>query len=104
MGEYYAQLAAIRHSLPALRTGSLTTLFTNATVYGFARVGAPEKPVLVVLNKGAQPTAVDIPVRGLYPNGATLRDQKSSFQTTVSGGRAHVDLFPWDGLILVGTS
>jgi glycosidase len=104
MGDYYARLGAIRHSLPALRTGSLTTLFTNATVYGFARVGAPEKPVIVVLNKGSQPTAVDIPVRGLYPNGATLRDQKSSYQTTVSGGRAHVDLFPWDGLILVGTS
>jgi glycosidase len=104
MGEYYAQLAAIRHSLPALRTGSLTTLFTNATVYGFARVGAPDKPVIAVLNKGAQPTAVDIPVRGLYPNGETLRDQKSSFQTTVSGGQAHVYLFPWDGLILVGTS
>ena len=104
MGDYYARLAAIRHSLPALRTGSLTTLFTNATVYGFARVGAPEKPVIVALNKGSQPTAVDIPVRGLYANGTTLRDQKSTFQTTVSGGRAHVNLFPRDGLILVGTS
>jgi glycosidase len=104
MGDYYARLAAIRHALPALRTGSLTTLFTNATVYGFARVAAPNKPVIVVLNKGSQPTAVDIPVRGLYPNGTTLRDQKSTFQTTVSGGRVRVNLFPRDGLILVGTS
>jgi cyclomaltodextrinase / maltogenic alpha-amylase / neopullulanase len=104
MGDYYARLGAIRHALPALRTGSLTTLFSNANVYAFARVAAPEKPVIVLLNKAAQPTTVDIPVRGLYPNGALLRDQKSSYQTTVSGGRAHVELFPWDGVILVGTS
>jgi glycosidase len=104
MGDYYAQLASIRRALPALRTGSLTTLFTNPTVYGFARVAPPNQPVVVVLNKGGQPAEVDIPLRGLYPNGAVLRDQRSSFQTTVTGGRAHVQLFPRDGLILVGTS
>ena len=104
MGDYYARLGAIRHALPALRTGSLTTLFTNANVYAFARIASPDKPVLVVLNKGSQPAAVDIPVRGLYPNGAQLSDQKSSFQTTVSGGKVRVQLFPRDGVILVGTS
>jgi glycosidase len=102
MGDYYARLAAIRHGLPALRTGTLTTLFTNANVYGFARVSAPDKPVLVVLNKGAQPASVDVPVRGLYPNGTVLRDQKGGFQTTVAAGRVRVELFPRDGLILVG--
>jgi hypothetical protein len=67
-------------------------------------VAAPEKPVVVVLNKGSQPVTVDVPVRGLYPNGATLADRKSSFQTSVSGGRVRVQLFPRDGVILVGTS
>jgi glycosidase len=104
MGDYYTRLSAIRRSLPALRTGSLRTLFTNSNVFGFARVVAPEKPVIVVLNKGAQPATVAVPVRGLYPNGATLTDQKSSFRTTVSGGRARVQLFGRDGVILVGTS
>jgi glycosidase len=104
MGDYYARLAAIRHSLPALRAGSLTTLFTSPKVYAFARVAPPDKPVLVVLNKSDRPTQLDIPVRGLYPNGTTLRDQKSSFQTTVTNGRAHVELFQRDGVILVGTS
>jgi glycosidase len=102
MGDFYARLAAIRHALPALRTGSLMTLFTNATVYGFARVAAPNKPVVVVLNKDGRPAAVDVPLRGLYPDGTVLRDQKSSFQGTVSGGKARVELFPRDGLILVG--
>jgi glycosidase len=104
MGDYYGRLAAIRHSLPALRTGSLATLSTSSNVYGFARVAAPDKPVIVVLNKDAQPAGVDVPVRGLYPNGTTLRDQKSSYQATVSGGRVHVQLFGRDGVILVGTS
>lgn len=104
MGDYYARLAAIRRSLPALRAGSLTTLFTNVNVYAFARVAPPDKPVVVVLNKSDRPTRLDILVRGLYPNGTTLRDQKSSFQTTVANGRARVELFPRDGVILVGTS
>ena len=103
MGDYYARLGAIRHALPALRTGTLTTLVANANVFGFARVAAPDKPVLVVVNRGAQPASVDVPVRGLYPNGATLADRKSTFQTQVSGGKAHVQLFPRDGVILVGT-
>ena len=104
MGDFYARLGAIRHALPALRAGSLTTLFANANIYSFARVAAPDKPVLVALNKAAQPATVDVPVRGLYPNGATLSDQRSSFRTTVSGGRVRLRLFPRDGLILVGTS
>jgi glycosidase len=104
MEGFYAELGSIRRSLPALRSGSLRTLFTNANVYAFARVAAPNKPVLVVLNKDDQPATLTIPVRGLYPNGATLRDQRSSFQTEVSGGAIRVELFPRDGLILVGTS
>jgi glycosidase len=102
MGDYYARLSAIRHALPALRTGSLTTLFTNTNIYAFARVASPDKPVVVALDKGGQPATVDVPVRGLYPDGTVLRDQKSSFQATVTGGRVRVELFPRDGLILVG--
>src|SRR5262245_31038892 len=102
MGDYYARLGAIRHALPALRTGSLTTLLAKASVYGFARVGPPDKPVIVVVNKGGQPATVNVPVRGLYPDGAVLRDQKGSFQATVTGGRVRAELFPRDGLILTG--
>jgi glycosidase len=104
MGDFYARLGAIRHALLALRTGSLTTLFTNANVYGFERAAPPDKPVIVVLNKSGQPATVAVPVRGIYPNGTVLRDQKSSFQATVSGGRVRVQLFPRDGVVLVGTS
>ena len=104
MGDYYARLGAIRHALPALaRARSRPSSATQTSTRSHAWL-RQEKPVIVLLNKAAQPTTVDIPVRGLYPNGTLLRDQKSSYQTTVSGGRAHVELFPWDGVILVGTS
>ena len=62
------------------------------------------KPVIVVLNKASQPAMVDVPVRGVYRNGTTLSDQKSSFQAQVSGGKIRVPLFARDGVILVGTS
>jgi glycosidase len=103
MIEYYSRLASIRHSLPALRSGSLVTLSTTANVYAFARVAAPDKPVIVVLNKGAQ-TEVDIAVRGLYPNGTRLVDQRGTLGVDVAGGRIRVPVFPRSGLILVGTS
>ena len=102
MVDEYARFAAIRHALPALRTGSMATLLTNASVYAFARVAPPDKPVVVVLNKGAQ-TEVDVPVRGLYPNGARLVDQRGTLGVDVAGGRIHVPMFPRSGVILVGT-
>ena len=51
--DYYARLAAVRHKLPALRLGSLVTLSAKGDVYAFERVLPPDKPVIVVLNKGA---------------------------------------------------
>jgi cyclomaltodextrinase / maltogenic alpha-amylase / neopullulanase len=103
MIDYYAQLARLRHAVPALRTGALKTLFANSTVCAFARAGALDKPALVALNKGGA-TAVDVPVRGLYPNGATLRDQLSGSDVQVANGKVHVQLSERGGLILVGTS
>jgi glycosidase len=98
MIEYYTRLAAMRRELPALRLGTTTTLFTNASVYAFARVAAPHKPVIVALNKGSQPVAVAVPVRGLYPNGTRLGDAQ------VAGGRVSVTLAARSGAVLAGTS
>ena len=89
MIEFYAKLGAIRHSLRALRTGSLVTLSAKGNVYAFERVAPPDKPVVVVLNKGASPAAVSVP-------GAGLVDQLTStrFTGTVPAR---------GGVILVGT-
>jgi glycosidase len=108
---YYSQLASIRHSLPALRTGSLMTLLTGDTtkdstdngVYAFARSASPQKPIIVALNKSDRPATVTIPLRGLYPDGTMLHDQRTSFQVQVSAGAVRVPLFPLDGLVLAGS-
>jgi len=105
MIDYYTKLALLRRSLPALRTGSTTTLFTNAGIYAFARVAPPNKPVIVVLNKSAQVGAAVIPVRGLYPNGSRLGDELAGGVAQVSGGAVRGwALPPRSGLVFVGTS
>jgi glycosidase len=73
--EYYAKLGAIRHALPALRTGSTLTLSTNGNVYVFERIAPPDKPVIVALNKGTTSATVNVP-------GAGLVDQLTSTRFT----------------------
>jgi glycosidase len=104
MIDWCSTLATLRQLLPALRTGAQTTLFTNASVYAFARVGAPHKPAIVALNKSGQPATVRIPVRGLYPNGATLEDAFDNTRLQVTGGAVQVTVPPVGGLVLAGTS
>jgi glycosidase len=101
---YYAQLGSLRHSFPGLKIGSLVTLFANASLYAFARVGAPNKPVIVVLNKSGQSAEATIPLRGLYPNGASLEDALAGSRPGVVGGSVRVSVSPRTGLVLVGTS
>jgi glycosidase len=106
MLSWYTRLGRLRHSLPALRTGSFVSLFAGDTntvrsdndVYAFARVGAPNKPVIVALNKGDEAEAAQIPVRGLYPNGAKLGEQN----LPVANGRVFVSVPPRSGVVLVG--
>jgi glycosidase len=108
MLSWYTRLGQLRHSLPALRSGSFVSLFAGDTntvrsdndVYAFARVGSPNKPVIVVLNKGEQAEAAQIPVRGLYPNGTKLGEQN----LPVASGRVFVSVPARSGVVLVGTS
>jgi glycosidase len=90
MLELYAKLGAIRHSLRPLRTGSLVTLSAKGSVYAFERIAPPDKPVVVVLNKGASPATVNVP-------GAGLVDQ-------LTGARFTGTVPARGGVILVGTS
>jgi glycosidase len=111
MLSWYSRLGALRSSLPALRSGSMTTLFTGDTskvssdndVYAFARVAAPNKPVLVLLNKGSNAEAAAVPVRGLYPNGAALEQVLGGVQIPVRNGAAFVSVPAQSGIVLVGS-
>ncbi len=109
MLSYYTRLGALRRSLPALRTGSVVPLFTGDTnsvrsdndVYAFARVAAPNKPVIVVLNKGSGGEAAQIPLRGLYPNGTSLEEAPEGVVLQVRNGAAFVSAPPRGGVVLV---
>jgi glycosidase len=108
MIDWYSTLATLRQIWPALRTGSVVTLLTGDTtssstdngVYAFGRVGAPNKPVLVALNKGGEAASARIPVRGLYPNGTTLENAFDGTGAQVSGGAVEVRVPPIGGIVL----
>jgi glycosidase len=102
MLSWYTRLGALRHALPALRTGTFTTLFANNTVFAFGRAAAPNKPVIVALNKNAQPAEVAIPLRGLYADGTQLEDALGGVQVTAGSGRVVVSVAPRSGMVLVG--
>jgi glycosidase len=112
MLSWYTRLGALRRSLPALRAGSLVTLFAGDTtgvqadnsVYAFARVALPDKPVIVVLNKGNNPAQAAIPLRGLYVNGTELEQALGGAPVAAASGRVVVSVGPRSGLVLVGTS
>ena len=98
--DWYTQLGSLRHSLPALRSGSIVTLSTKRNVYAFARVLPPDKPVIVALNKGTIAETATISLRGLYPSGATLRDELTGTRFSAST----VTVPAGGGVVLVGTS
>jgi hypothetical protein len=108
MIDWYSTLATLRQIWPALRSGSVVTLLTGDTtssptdngVYAFGRVGAPNKPVLVALNKGGEAAAARIPVRGLYPNGTTLENAFDATSAQVAGGAVEVRVPPIGGVVL----
>jgi glycosidase len=101
---YYTRLASIRRSLPSLRAGRFVPLFMNDNVLAFARVAAPNKPVLVVLNKAGNQADELIPLGGLFSNSAVLQDALSGSLASVFGDAVEVTVPARGGLILVGTS
>ena len=71
-------------------------------LYAFMRAAPPAKPVIVVLNKGAQEEAAFIRLRGAYPNGIQLHDALGSGTSDVANGQVAVTVPPHNGLVLVG--
>jgi len=107
--DFYKRLGRIRADLPSLQEGNFVTLLTGDTekaaykdLYAFMRAAPPAKPVIVVLNKGAQEEAAFIRLRGAYPNGIQLHDALGSGTSDVANGQVAVTVPPHNGLVLVG--
>jgi len=91
---FFRRAIALRHEHPALRRGRYLRLHADERcgVYAFARQGEGEA-LIVVLNNGPTSYDLDVPVRGLFADGAVLRD-------LWAGGRARVDEGRLTGLTL----
>jgi len=69
---FHRELIALRNSHPALRRGTYHRLYADADMYAFGRrLGA--EALLVALNVGEVERAAEIPVGGLFDEGAELQ-------------------------------
>ncbi len=88
-------IAKARGTLPGLRRGSRTTLYTDGDGYVYAR-GASTDVVIVALNRGTTSRSVTatIPAALSVPDGTVLKDLYGAPNVTVSGGAIVVPLSP----------
>lgn len=97
--DYHKRLIAIRKQYRALRRGQLTQLQAGQYTYAFAR-HLDGEAVLVAVNAGDQSEQITFDVKGLFPDGATLKAAYGQASPTVEGGQVTLSLPPRDGLIL----
>jgi hypothetical protein len=88
-------VAKARGTLPGLRRGGRTTLYTDGDGYVYAR-GAATDTVIVALNRGStsRSVTVTIPAALSIPDGTTLTDLYGGPSVTVSGGSFVAPLTP----------
>jgi neopullulanase len=99
---FFRRAIALRHSYPALRRGRYVRLHADDQhkVYAFARQ-AEQQTLVVVLNNGPERYDLDLPVRGLFVNGALLRDVWGDSEAQVVDGRiTRGTLEPRSGAVL----
>ena len=100
---YHCQLIQLRHSHPALRTGTLQILYAQGTVYMFARC-LPEEEILIAVNVGTAIAPVDLIPAELGLQSRVDRQlfghSEYSWQQQDSQLHLHLSLPPRSGCIL----
>jgi glycosidase len=73
--QHYAALAQVRAAVPALRDGALTVLRTDDAT-GVVSMGRKDSgsTAILVVNTGADPQQVSVPVAGYLPDGLSLTE------------------------------
>jgi len=103
---FFRRAIRLRHEHPALRRGRYLRLHTDDQhgVYAFARQGEGET-LVVVLNNGPASCDLDVPVRGLFADGAAVHDLWQGRRAQVVAGRiAGLTLLPRSGAVLTAES
>lgn len=100
---YYATLTDIRHSNPALRTGSFDPLYTSGDIYAYGRkMGDDSNTVIVVVNGTNTAQSATINVSGYIPAGSSLTDLLTSTAYTVnSSGEIVIASLPARGGVIL---
>jgi hypothetical protein len=96
---YYKQLISIRKSHIALRRGAFLGLHAGPLSYAFSRAKDDDK-LIVALNVADKAQKLEIPVKGLVEDGATLKAIYGKGSVMVEGGIAKVNVPARDGVIL----
>ncbi len=97
---YHKRLIELRHTLPALRTGTFHMLYADDAVFAFARK-LEDQTVIVVVNNDDQPRRVSIPVASMLPDGQDLMARYGNYRNRIIHGTLEVQAPARDGLILV---
>ncbi|MBZ0284812.1 MAG: glycoside hydrolase family 13 protein [Anaerolineae bacterium] len=100
---YHKQLIALRKAHPALRRGRYLHLQESQFTYAFGREKDDDK-LIVAVNVGNKAQKVEIPVKGLFPDGTALKMLYGKGSAIVEGGVVKVNLPARDGLILSESS
>ncbi len=99
---FFRRAIALRHEHPALRRGRYVRLLADDqhNVYAFARKGERET-LVVVLNNGLNPYALDVDVDGLFADDGSLQDVWAGHEARVIDGRVTgATLPPRSGVVL----
>jgi cyclomaltodextrinase len=99
---FVRRAVALRHNHRALRHGHYVRLHADGekNVYAFARQ-ADQETMVVVMNNGPESCDLALPGKGLFANGAILRDVWEDGKAQVIDGQiAHVKLTPRSAAVL----
>ncbi len=101
---YTKRLTALRQKYVALRRGALTPLYTNSKEFAFARHQSDAPTVIVALNAGREPVALDLRVERWLPDGARLVEEWTREEIVVQEGFARgIQIAPREGTVWVAT-
>ncbi|MBV8885497.1 MAG: DUF3459 domain-containing protein [Chroococcidiopsidaceae cyanobacterium CP_BM_RX_35] len=89
--DYHRQLIAVRHTYPALRTGSYQVLYAQGAVYVFARILGTEE-LLVVVNVGTAPIEINLAADQLHSEPKQLLYGNASSEWTGEGESRRLQL------------
>jgi glycosidase len=96
---YHKELIALRKAHPALRRGTYHVLYAKGHCYAFARKLEGDV-LLVAVNAGEKPHEIQIPVKDLMAEGATLRAVYGKGGGRVIKGKAALTVAGRDGVVM----